>query len=398
MIRRLAPTVLVCALALSGSAKADTYTALPFFNLSNNSTLDWIGESLSETISDALAYAGRWALDRQQRVEVYRRLSIRPHARLTKASVIMIAGTMGAGQVVFGEFEVEAAPEGQPSTRGSLRIAARLLDLTHSTQGPEFTEAGSLENLAVLQRHLAFQVVHYVLGGAAPSEAEFNNSHPAIRIDAIENYVRGLLASSAEEKHRLFTQAARLDQAYSQPCFQLGKLHFQKKEYKLAAEWFGKVDSSDAHFREASFLSGLCLYHAGDYAGAQNAFQTVAAGVPWNEVYNDIGAAQARRNMPEALDNFRKAMDGDSSDPDYQFNVGYALWRRSDFDAAAERFRAVLERNPQDAEAADMLDRCSKHAGPRPGDTKTERIERLKTNYEESAWWQLKAALQPEKP
>ena len=43
-----------------------------------------------------------------------------------------------------------------------------------------------------------------------------------------------------------------------------------------------------------------------------------------------------------------------------------------------------------------MLELCAKRSGPRVGDTKTERLERLKTNYEESAWWQLKAAL--EKP
>jgi hypothetical protein len=41
--------------------------------------------------------------------------------------------------------------------------------------------------------------------------------------------------------------------------------------------------------------------------------------------------------------------------------------------------------------------RCEKQSGPRPGDTRTEALERVKTNYEESAWRQLKAALQPQK-
>jgi len=235
-------------------------------------------------------------------------------------------------------------------------------------------------------------------GTAAPSEADFTSHHPATRVDAIENYIRGLVAANPEEKHRLFTQAVRLDPAFSQPCFQLGKLHFGKKEYKPAAEWFQKVSPADVHFREANFLLGLCLYQTGEFSLAQNAFQIVARSVPLNEVFNDIGAAQSRRNLPEALENFKKALDGDPSDPAYQFNVGYALWRRGEFEAGAERFRAALERDPQDDEAAAMLDRCVKRSGPRLGDTRTERLERLKTNYEESAWWQLKAALQPEKP
>jgi tetratricopeptide (TPR) repeat protein len=396
MLRWLVHTVFVCA--LTTCACADTFVVLPFFNVSQNANLDWIGEGLSESIGEALASAGIVVLDREERVEVYRRLSIRPHALLTRASVIKIADTLGAGQVVFGQFDLQPAAEGLPLSKESLKISARLVDLTRAMQGPEFGEAGSLEDLAVLQRHLAWQTLQLVIPGTAPSETDFGSRHPAIRLDAIENYVRGLLAPSAEEKHRLFTQAARLDQAFSQPCFQLGKLYFRKKEFKVAAEWLGKVSSSDVHFREANFLSGLCLYNAGDFPGAQNAFQAVASVVPLNEVYNDIGAAQSRRNLPEAIDSFKKALEGDPSDPAYQFNVGYAFWKRTDFDAAAERFQAVLERDPQDAEASAMLERCLKRSGPRPGDTKTERLERLKTNYEESAWWQLKAALQPKKP
>ncbi len=392
----LAYTVLVCGLTIC--AKADTFVVLPFFNVSKSANLDWIGESLSESIHEALASGGLLALDREERAQVYRRLAIRPEALLTRASVIKIADSLGAAQVIFGQFELKPPPAGQPASRGALEITARLVDLKRTLQGPEFGESGSLEDLAALQRHLSWQTLQFVLPETAPSEADFSSRHPVIRLDAMESYIRGLLASSAEEKHRLFTRAARLDQAFSQPCFQLGRLHFQKKEYKVAAEWLGKVSSSDVHFREASFLSGLCLYNAGDFSGAQNAFQTVAATVPLNEVYNNIGAAQSRQNLPEAIDSFKKALEGDPSDPAYQFNVGYALWRRAGFDAAAERFRAALERDPQDAEAGAMLERCLKRNGPRTSDTKSERLERLKTNYEESAWWQLKAALQPEKP
>jgi hypothetical protein len=82
----------------------------------------------------------------------------------------------------------------------------------------------------------------------------------------------------------------------------------------------------------------------------------------------------------------------------YQFNLGYALWRAGSFTAAAERFHAVLNHDPDDAVAALLLERCEKHSGPRPGDSQTEGLERLKTNYEESAYWQLKAVLQPDKP
>jgi len=390
--------VLGAVYAFAGLARAESVVVLPFFNVSKNASLDWVGESVSETVRDALASEGVMALDREERIEVYRRLSIRPYVLLTTASVMKIASALDAEQVVYGQFDLKPAANGQPLSKGSLEISAHLVDIKRMARGGDLSEVGALEDLAVLQRHLAWQTLRLVIPNSNLTETEFTNRHPAVRVDAIENYIRGLLASTPEEKHRFFTQAARLDANYSQPCFQIGKLEFANKDYRVAADWLQKVPPSDVHFREARFFLGLSLYHTGDFARAQNAFQVVAQIVPLNEVYNDIGAAQSRRNLPDAADSFKKALDGDPNDPVYQFNYGYALWKQSDFDRAAERFRAALQRAPQDTEAAAMLDRCLKHNGPRPGDTKTDRLERLKTDYEESAWWQLKAALQPQKP
>jgi Flp pilus assembly protein TadD len=113
-----------------------------------------------------------------------------------------------------------------------------------------------------------------------------------------------------------------------------------------------------------------------------------------NEVYNDLGAAQARhKDSTQAIASFRKALEGDSADPDYHFNLGYTLWRSGDYAGAVESLRAVVERNPSDAEATALLGRALKKEGPRPGDPRTEARERLKTDYEETAYRQLRAEL-----
>ncbi len=383
--------------AVAGSAWADNYLVLPFFNQSKDKTLDWIGDSLAEAVREALASEGLIAFERQDRNEAYQRLAIRPYTVLTKASVLKLGQSLDAEQIVYGQFELTPVKDAKEKTRGSLQVTAYLLDLKRSKQGPEFGEVGALEDLAALQRHLAWQTLQFVDPKASPSEADFVRRHPAVRVDAIENYMRGLLVSNPDEKHRFFTQAVRLDPRLTQACFQLGKLHLQRSEYKSAADWFQKVTADDVHYREASFLLGLSRYHTGDFAGSEKAFQSVADVVPLNEVFNNLGAAQSRRNLPEGRANFQKALEGDESDPAYHFNVGYSLWKQGNLEPAAVRFRAVLERNPDDAEAKSLLARCEKKSGPRVGDTKTEGLERLKANYEESAWWQLKAALQPQK-
>jgi tetratricopeptide (TPR) repeat protein len=396
------PRILLAVLSawfLLPPAQAATYLVLPFFNISQNSNLDWMGESLAESVREALSSEGLMALDRDDRIEAYSRLSLRPYSLLTKASVVKIGQELDAELVIFGQYEVKPVPDSTAKSRGSLQITARVLDLKHVKQGPEFREVGALEDLAALQEHLAWQTLRYLKPASAPSEAEFQQRHPAVRVDAVENYTRGLLATNADDKHRFFTQAAHLDEHYTLPDFQLGRLLWSKREYASAADWFKKVSPGDVHYREANFFLGLCRYHTGDFAGAETAFQMVARVVPLNEVYNNLAAAESRANiLPAAVDNFRKALEGDSSDPLYQFNLGYALWRAGSFTAAAERFHFVLDRDPDDAVAALLLERCEKRSGPRPGDPQTEGLERLKTNYEESAYWQLKAVLQPDKP
>ena len=382
--------------AAAGCVRADTFLVLPFFNVSKTPNLDWIGESLSETVREALAAEGIVALERVDREEAYRRLSLRPYALLTRATVIKAGQALDAEQVVYGTFDL--VPSVVTQSRGTIRFTANLLDLKHLAQGPEFREEGPLEDLAAIESRLAWHVLRAVNTAAAPSAKEFQKRHPPVRVDAVENYVRGLLAAAPEEKHRFFTQAVRLDNNYSQPCFELGRLHWQKQEYRLAAEWLQRVAAGDVHFHEASFLLGLSRYHTGDFAGAQAAFQKVEDEVPLSEVYNNLGAAQSRRNLPQALENFRKALEGDSSDPDYHFNTGYALWKQGDFSAAAAHFETVLSKTPEDPTAALLLSHCRSKSGSRPGDTATEGLERLKNNYEESAYLQLRALVQGAKP
>jgi len=390
--------LMICVCAFHGALLADTYAVLPLFNLSKDKNLDWIGESVSETAGEALGGAGLVALSRDNRIEVYRRLSIRPYILLTRASVIKIGESLDAEYVVFGQFQVTPANDLPSKSRGTLQLAARVLDLKRMKEGPEFREFGAIEDLASLQSHLAWQLLRFLIPDKTPTESDFRSQHRGVRVDALESYVRGLVAVNPDEKHRWYIQATRLDARYSQPWFHLGRLDWRKKEYAPAAEWFRKVPPGDAHYREATFFLGLCRYHTGDYAGAQSAFQTVAGMVPLSEVYNNLGAAESRRDLPSALENFRKALEGDASDPAYRFNVGYSLWRHGNFSDAAEHFRAVLDRDPADEAASMLLDRCARQSGPRPSDTRTEGLERLKTNYEESQYWQLKAVLQPEKP
>ena len=48
------------------AARADTYLVLPFFNTSKSANLNWIGESLAETLRESLSSEGLITLDRDE--------------------------------------------------------------------------------------------------------------------------------------------------------------------------------------------------------------------------------------------------------------------------------------------------------------------------------------------
>jgi len=60
-----AVAVLACWLVSAAGASAETFLILPFSNLSSSSNLDWLGESMAESIREALASQGLLTLGRE---------------------------------------------------------------------------------------------------------------------------------------------------------------------------------------------------------------------------------------------------------------------------------------------------------------------------------------------
>lgn len=376
----------VCAFVfLLFPAPAQTTTViLPFH--SPEPAAKWIGVSIAEELTGKMAGEGYLAVNRKDREEVFRRLGLQPAVVLTRASVLKIAMNLDASHAVYGRFD---------TANSEIRVSAEVSDVKKLQSLGQIIESGSVERLSELQSRLAWRVMKLIGEFAAPDRDEFLARNPNVRTEALESLVRGLHAAHPEIRIRDFAQAARLDPEYAAAAFELGKLYFDRKQWQEAALWLRRVKSADARAGEALFFLGLARFHMGDFVAARDSFAQVADRVPLSEVLNNLGAAQMRLSQPEALGSFRKALEGAESDPDYHFNAGYALLLRGEHADAAESFRAVLERNPSDAGAMEMLGRSL-----RPESTKPVPLgkERLKTDYAEATFLQLKAVLSPGRP
>jgi tetratricopeptide (TPR) repeat protein len=366
---------------------------LPFSNLSANHNLDWVGESLAVSIFQALSAELPFIVQPEERDNALRQMNVRKYAPLTSASVIEIAVNLDAVMVLAGS--VEAIP-GSNGARDALRVRAQLYNARKLRHIKDFDVSGKMDDLSLLQSHLTWQILSALRPEAASTEQEYLATRPPVRLDAIERYVRGLIATTYDQKLKLFTAAARLQPDYSAACYELGTLYYSRHEFRSAAEWLERVAPADAHFRQALFRLGLAHYHTGDYKLSAEAFEKLSRAISLSEVLNNLGVAQLRSGDAQAIGNLRKAIESDSADPDYSFNAGLALYRTGDFEAAIPLLESALTRKPDDAVADRLLGKCRRREAARPGEVRSDALERIKENYDETAWLQLKALIDPD--
>lgn len=393
-MRRI-PAFLFLTAAFPLLVSAETWLVVPFTNLTPKPTLEWIGESIAESISEAMTRQNMLVVNRELRKEAEGRLALRSGIPWTRGTMLKLAESLDADYLVFGSYE--HMPSSDLNGMGMLHLKSETVNVRELRRGGVFQENGPIEDLALLQSHLAWQVLRASRPGNAPSEEEFKRSRLTVRLDALEHYMRGLLATKAEAQERFFQQAIRLEPRYSQASFQYGRLLAERDSQALAAQNLEKVQPWDPHYREATFLLGLARFKLKEFRPAEAAFLRLNRDVPLSEVLNNLGVAQWRLGLPEAMENLRRALEGDDKDPTYHFNLGLALLSRGAFEDAAAQFRSTLERSPDDADATKLLGRCLRPQSGIPSREDLAGSERLKLEYEDSAYQQLKALIAPQK-
>jgi tetratricopeptide (TPR) repeat protein len=373
-------------------ASGATVLVLQFHNASRYQDLTWVGESVSETLRDEYGSQRQIVFSRELREEAEKRLSLRPGAEYTKATLIRLGRTLDADYVYYGSFDATLPTSSTALKDSSIQISSHVIDLRKVREGPDLAEAGKLSDLSRLEEHLAWQSLHYVDPSFnLPLEA-FLAPAKLHRADAEESYIRGLLSSNKDQQQKWFMQALALEPKFANPAFELGRLALERKDFREALSCFQRVSASDPRYSEARFQMGLAAYGAADYGTSANYFRDVSKTYPLNEVFNNLGAAEEQLNQPAAAGDFRRALEGDPNDTTYLFNLGATLFRHNNFDEAEQRLQAVLHHDPNDLEARNLLGRAQRHEFAAPA--KPAAPMRLKTSVDISAFRQLKAVIQ----
>jgi tetratricopeptide (TPR) repeat protein len=367
---------------------------LRFQNNSKFSDLNWVGESIAETLRAEFAQANEIVLDRNTAAEGMKRLGLREEANFTEASIIRLGQTLEADLVIYGSYDATLPPGVSRMKDGDIALTAQFIDLRKLQSGPEISEAGKLADLSRYKEHLAWQSLNYLDPRAHPSFEQFIAARKLTRLDAEESYIHGLLAGDKDQQQKWFLQAANLDSQFVSPAYELGKIYLERKDPRQALKWLQRVPANDARYLDARFRMGVADYQSGDYNAAVTCFREVSGVMPLHEVYNNLAAAEDQLNLPPAIDDYRRALEGDPADTSYLFNLGAALLRRNLFDEAQRRLQAVIDHSPDDSEADGLLAQAEEHQ-INPASTKPLAPARLKTSMDSTAFRQLKAMLQP---
>ena len=348
---------------------------LPFENASSVPGIDWIGESFPEVIGNRMGPAPLFIISRDDRLYAFDRLGIPASAKPSRATIYEMAQQIDADYVVVGRYTFD----GQTFT-----ASAHVMDVQKLRLSPELTQSGSLTDLIQVQTALSWDILHTLHLAETVSRNEFQAQFPPVRLDALENYIRGVMATSDQERIKRFKEAIRLEPRHTLAMLHLGKTYFKTHEYDQAINWLGRIPQSDRNANEAQFFLGLAAFYSSQMDKAEAAFRFLSTRIPLTEVYNNLGVVSARRGETNARGYFEKSIQIDPNDPDYRFNLAVELCRENDLPAASRELRESLAIHP-DAEAKAFLDALNSgsptkdHLPP----------ERIKSNYDESSFRQL---------
>lgn len=361
---------------------------LPFDNQTGQPSLDWIREAAADLLGTRFASAGFAPMTRADRLYALDHLGLPQGFQPSRASSLKLAQTLDADSIIVGSY----------STSGTQIVAeAQLLDVPHLHMAGAVTARGEMHDMIAVFDSLAWKLTRELDPSLNVSEETFIAAGRGLRLDAYEQYIRGITEPDQAERLRHLDQSVKLSPEFSPAWMALGREEYQSQQYDQAVQAFGKVDRNGPDGLEASFYRGLSLLFSGDYPRAEQAFAGIARLLPLAEVVNNEGVAVSRQEK-DGTALFVQAASADPKAADYHFNLAVSLKRHGKTAAALNELALCLKLRPADGEAQTLaaawrtspVAQVTGDANPPAGSDPLERIERT---FDEAAFRQAAVML-----
>lgn len=351
--------------------------ALPFDNRSGQPSLDWVREAAAEVLSRSFSAAGFAPMSRTDRLYALDHLGLPAGFQPSRASELKLAQTLDADVIVVGSFR----------TQGSqIAAEARVVNVPKLEMSAPVTAQGEMSELVPVFSSLAWKLTRALDPGYGVPEESFVAVGRGVRVDAFEQYIRGITEPDHDERIRHLKQSVAMSATFSPAWMALGREDYSAGQYDEAAIAFSKVARSDSDALEAGFYRGLSLMFSGRYKEAEEAFAEVAKVLPLGEVLNNQAVAIARQGR-DASAQFITAETADPNAADYHFNLAVSLKRRGDASGALAELRQALKLRPNDTEAQGLEKQWTDSSADKSTD-KVDPLERIVRTFDAVAFRQ----------
>ncbi len=253
---------------------------------------------------------------------------------------------------------------------------------------PPATARGEMRDMISVFDSLAWKLTRELDPSFSVAEETFVAAGKSLRLDAFEQYIRGISESDQAERLRHLQQSVKLSPGFGAAWMALGREDYNGQQYEQAAAAFAKVGNDNADALEAGFYRGLSLMFSGDYGNAELAFRGVARVLPLAPVLNNEGVAISRQGH-DGTAMFRQAVTADPSAADYHFNMAVSLKRNGNGPEAVAELNQCLKLRPNDSEAQALLAAWRQPAGS----SNTDPLERIERSFDAAAFRQAAVML-----
>ncbi len=314
---------------------------LPFDNRTGQPSLEWIREAAAELLSSRFSSAGFAPMSRGDRLYALDHLGLPQGFQPSRASSLKLAQTLDADQIVVGSYILDGT---------AIVAEARLVDVPHLRMGDAVTARGEMRDVISVFDSLAWKLTRQLDPRISVAEETFIAAGKSTRLDAFEQYIRGIIESDQAERLNHLQQAVKLSPDFGEAWMAIGREYYTNQQYEQAAAAFARVDRNGIDGLEAGYDRGLSLLFSGDYAKAEQAFADVATILPLAEVVNNEGVAASRQGH-DGTGLFVQAAADDPNSADYHFNLAVSLKRHGQIPGAQNELAQCLKLRPNDSEA-----------------------------------------------
>jgi tetratricopeptide (TPR) repeat protein len=328
----------------STADRARILLVLPFDNRTGQPSLEWMREAAADLLSSRFRSAGFAPMTRADRMYALDHLGLPQGFQPSRASSLKLAQTLDADSIVVGSFSMDGT---------QIVAEAKLVDVPRLRMGPQVTSRGEMRDMIAVFDTLAWKLTRQLDPSLNIPEETFLAAGAGLRLDAYEQYIRGITEPDHAERLRHLEQSVKLSPDFSPAWMALGREDYQGQDYQDSAQAFAKVDRNGPDGLEAAFYRGLSLLFSGDYPQAEQTFAEVARVLPLAEVVNNEAVAISRQGQ-DGTALYVQAASSDPNNADYHFNLAVSLKHQGKSTAALNELAQCLKLRPADNEAQSL--------------------------------------------